>query len=128
MKFAAIVDQARVLLQRTGTLTYRVLQREFALDDEALEDLKAQLITAEAVAVDKDGKVLVWTGEEPRAGSTEQRAESREHGACNTQHVPRDRLAEAHKLLSEIYTWFTEGFDTKDLQEAKALIDSLNQT
>ena len=32
---------------------------------------------------------------------------------------------EAHKLLSEIYDWFTEGFDTKDLQEAKELIESL---
>jgi hypothetical protein len=28
-------------------------------------------------------------------------------------------------LLSEIYTWFTEGFDTKDLQEAKALLVDL---
>ena len=32
---------------------------------------------------------------------------------------------EAHKLLSEIYNWFTEGFDTKDLQEAKALLEEL---
>ncbi len=32
---------------------------------------------------------------------------------------------EAHKLLSEVYNWFTEGFDTKDLQEAKALLSSL---
>ena len=32
---------------------------------------------------------------------------------------------EAHSMLSEIYNWFTEGFDTKDLQEAKALLDSL---
>jgi class 3 adenylate cyclase/predicted ATPase len=32
---------------------------------------------------------------------------------------------EAHNLLSEVYNWFTEGFDTKDLQEAKALLDSL---
>ena len=29
---------------------------------------------------------------------------------------------QAHKMLSEIYNWFTEGFDTKDLQEAKALL------
>jgi DNA-binding winged helix-turn-helix (wHTH) protein/predicted ATPase len=34
--------------------------------------------------------------------------------------------AEAHEMLSKIYHWFTEGFDTKDLQEAKALIDELN--
>ncbi len=32
---------------------------------------------------------------------------------------------EAHQMLSEIYGWFTEGFDTKDLQEAKALLDGL---
>jgi predicted ATPase len=32
---------------------------------------------------------------------------------------------EAHKLLSDVYNWFTEGFDTKDLQEAKVLIEEL---
>jgi predicted ATPase len=32
---------------------------------------------------------------------------------------------EAHQMLSEIYNWFTEGFDTKDLQEAKALLGEL---
>jgi adenylate cyclase len=32
---------------------------------------------------------------------------------------------EAHQLLSEIYGWFTEGFDTKDLQEAKMLLEEL---
>jgi predicted ATPase len=33
--------------------------------------------------------------------------------------------AEAHKLLAPIYGWFTEGFDTADLQEAKALLETL---
>jgi predicted ATPase len=32
---------------------------------------------------------------------------------------------EAHEMLSGIYNWFTEGFDTKDLQEAKALLTAL---
>jgi predicted ATPase len=32
---------------------------------------------------------------------------------------------EAHRMLAEIYGWFTEGFDTKDLQEAKALLEEL---
>jgi len=32
---------------------------------------------------------------------------------------------EARTILAEIYGWFTEGFDTKDLREAKALLDSL---
>jgi predicted ATPase len=35
------------------------------------------------------------------------------------------KQAEAHKMLAEIYGWFTEGFDTKDLQEAKALLGEL---
>ena len=33
---------------------------------------------------------------------------------------------EAHALLAEIYGWFTEGFETKDLQEAKAVLEELN--
>jgi predicted ATPase len=33
---------------------------------------------------------------------------------------------EAHKILANIYNWFTEGFDTKDLQEAKALLAELS--
>ena len=34
---------------------------------------------------------------------------------------------QARQMLSEIYNWFTEGFDTKDLQEAKALLEELNR-
>jgi len=32
---------------------------------------------------------------------------------------------EAHELLASVYSWFTEGFDTADLQEAKALLNTL---
>ena len=35
------------------------------------------------------------------------------------------KRAEAHALLAPIYGWFTEGFDTADLQEAKALLEAL---
>ena len=33
----------------------------------------------------------------------------------------------AHALLTEVYGWFTEGFDTADLQEAQALLEELSQ-
>ena len=36
------------------------------------------------------------------------------------------KKAEARQRLAEIYGWFTEGFDAKDLQEAKALLDELS--
>jgi predicted ATPase len=32
---------------------------------------------------------------------------------------------QAHELLAQVYDWFTEGFDTRDLKEAKALLDQL---
>jgi len=32
---------------------------------------------------------------------------------------------QAHELLAPVYDWFTEGFNTLDLQEAKALLDEL---
>ncbi len=32
---------------------------------------------------------------------------------------------EAYELIAPIYNWFTEGFDTKDLKEAKALLQAL---
>jgi tetratricopeptide (TPR) repeat protein len=37
----------------------------------------------------------------------------------------RGRRVEAHDLLAPVYGWFTEGFDTPDLKEAKALLDAL---
>jgi hypothetical protein len=38
-----------------------------------------------------------------------------------------DRSNEARTMLAEIYNWFTEGFDTADLKEAKALLDQLSR-
>jgi predicted ATPase len=38
----------------------------------------------------------------------------------------QDKRDKARKLLAEVYDWFTEGFDTADLIDAKALIDELS--
>jgi class 3 adenylate cyclase len=62
-----ILDQAIAMLQRRGRLTYGALKRQFQLDDAYLEDLKAELIEGQRVAVDDDGRVLVWTGAEVSA-------------------------------------------------------------
>ena len=37
-----------------------------------------------------------------------------------------DKRDEARRMLSEVYDWFTEGFDTPDLKEAKALLEELS--
>src|SRR5437762_7297680 len=67
MTFEEILDHAIAMLQRRGCLTYGTLKRQFQLDDAALEDLTAELIEGQRVAVDEDGRVLVWTGAEVSA-------------------------------------------------------------
>jgi hypothetical protein len=59
MTFDEILAQVRELLQREGRVAYRALKRRFDLDDEYLEDLKAELIDAKHLAADEAGKVLV---------------------------------------------------------------------
>ena len=63
MDFVAVVDQVIVLLRQRSRLTYRTLQRQFQLDDAALDDLKDELIYGQRLAVDEEGRVLVWTGD-----------------------------------------------------------------
>src|SRR5215510_8800912 len=62
MDFVAVLDQVIALLRQRGRMTYRTLQRQFQLDEVALEDLKEELIYGQRLAVDEDGRVLVWTG------------------------------------------------------------------
>ena len=38
-----------------------------------------------------------------------------------------DRRDEARAMLADIYGWFTEGFDTADLKDARALLDELSE-
>ncbi len=63
MDFYEVFDQVIDLLRSRGRVTYRVLKRQFNLDDEFLEDLKEELIYGQRLAVDEDERVLVWTGE-----------------------------------------------------------------
>src|SRR5215510_5376925 len=62
MTFEEVVDQALAMLQRRGRVTYRTLKRQFSLDDEAVEDLKFELLEGQRLAVDEDDRVLIWTG------------------------------------------------------------------
>jgi hypothetical protein len=62
MTFDEILAPTLELLQRQGRVSCRALKRRFALDDDYLKDLKAEIIKAQRLAVDEDGEVLVWTG------------------------------------------------------------------
>src|SRR2546428_4532162 len=62
MTFYEVLEEVLALLQRHGRVTYRALKRQFALNDDYIEDLKAELIQARRLAVDEQGAVLVWSG------------------------------------------------------------------
>ena len=63
MSLYDVLDQIIDLLRQRKRLTYRLLKREFALDDETLGDLKEELIYAQKLAVEEDERVLVWIGD-----------------------------------------------------------------
>ena len=50
MDFVAVVGQMIALLRQRGRVAYRTLKRQFQLDDEALEDLKIELIDSQRLA------------------------------------------------------------------------------
>src|SRR5262245_45071381 len=83
MTFDEVLAQVRALLEREGRVAYRILKRRFALSDDDLEDLKADLIDAKRVAADEEGKVLIWVGE-----GTPHATAQRGHGVAETPHLP----------------------------------------
>ena len=62
MTFKEVLAQVIDWLQQDKRPSYRALKRQCDLDDAYLDDLKAELIEVRRVAVEEDGRVLVWTG------------------------------------------------------------------
>src|SRR5260221_235561 len=84
MMFDEVLEKIQELLQREKRVSYRGLKRRFDLDDEYLEDLKEELIGAKRLAVDEEGRFLVWTG-------TALTPRSPQSPAPNTQNLPGER-------------------------------------
>src|SRR5262252_303032 len=61
--FNEVLSQTIAMLQQHGRVSYRALKRQFAIDDDFLEDLKSEIIEIQQRAADQDGAMLVWTGE-----------------------------------------------------------------
>src|SRR5215471_3734438 len=86
MTFEEVVDRATAMLQRRRRVTYRLLQRQFDLDDECLADLKDAMLYAHPVV--DDGRGLIWTGDAAAPNPDAQ------HGAEGESRV--------HALLPEV--------------------------
>src|SRR5262245_34260226 len=125
MKFSEVVAQTIAWLQREGRVSYRALKREFALDDEFLEDLKAEIIEAKRLASDENGKVLVWTGEGTQR-ETEKRgnreAEKEQTTASDARRQTLDSAAERRQLTVQFIdlvgsTVLSTQLDPEELRE-----------
>src|SRR2546422_3926594 len=63
MTFDEVLAQVLEILQRQGRISYGALKRRFGLDDAYLDDLKIELIEAQQLARDENGRILVWAGQ-----------------------------------------------------------------
>jgi hypothetical protein len=84
---------------------------EIALMSPEPDAVKAEAYFERALAIAREQQAKSW---ELRAAMSVARLR-RQQG----------KPQEAHDLLAPVYSWFTEGFDTLDLKEAKALLDEL---
>lgn len=87
MTYDEILSQITELLRRDSRVAYRVLKRRFALDDEYIEDIKADLIDAKQVAADENGKVLVWVGAPHQESNDGKRAENSQLPSGERRHL-----------------------------------------
>ena len=63
MTFEELLEQATAMLQRRARVTYRALQRQFALDEDTVADLKDELLYAHPQVRDDAGQGLLWIGD-----------------------------------------------------------------
>ena len=64
MSFLETVEAARAFLERNERVSLRALQREFALDDDELDDLIEELVEIQRVAV-REGRAIARAGNSP---------------------------------------------------------------
>jgi len=108
-----LFDEALQIVERTGE---RWLAPELYRDKGQLllrqgHTAAAEELYRKALAIAREQEAKLW---ELRAAASLARL-------CRDQ----GRRSEARHLLAPVYAWFTEGFGTPDLQEAKALLDEL---
>jgi predicted ATPase len=114
-KALSLLDEGLAVVQNTGqrvyeAALYRLKGEQLALSSESHVEAETCFRQALEIARRQQAKAL-----ELRAAMSLSRLWRQQ-----------DQSSSAHHLLAEIYGWFTEGFDTTDLQEAKALLEELS--
>lgn len=112
MSFDETLSAVRDCLASEGRVAYRTLKRRFDLDDEDLEDIRAELVDAKRLARDEDGRVLVWCGDDADAC-----------GPAATADTPVPPEAADRRLITVMFcdivgsTELAARFDAEELRE-----------
>jgi predicted ATPase len=109
------IDEAKTSIETTNERwseaeVYRIVG-EIALKSPEPDKAKAEAYFERALSVARQQQAKSW---ELRAAMSMARL-----------WLDQGKRAEARDLLAPVYGWFTEGFDTRDLKEAKALLEEL---
>ena len=119
-EIAGQIEEALTMLDDTLQIVERTGERWFAAE---LNRHKGRLLSNQghSEAAEELYRKALSIAREQEAKLWELRA------AVSLARLRRDqgRHSEARDLLAPVYGWFTEGFDTADLKEAKALLDEL---
>jgi class 3 adenylate cyclase/predicted ATPase len=109
--------EALTLVDTTGGRWYEAelhrLKGELLLQQNADNQAEAETCFAQAIAIAQNQQTKSW---ELRAATSLARLWQQQ-----------GKRQEAYELLAPVYNWFTEGFDTADLIDAKALLDELSE-
>jgi DNA-binding winged helix-turn-helix (wHTH) protein/predicted ATPase len=114
-----VLDEALALVHRTGERCYEA--ELYRLKGELL--LQGGTSHKTLVEVEERFRQAVAVARRQQAKSLELRAAT----SLSRLWQQQGKQVKARELLAPIYGWFTEGFDTADLQEAKALLDELGE-
>ena len=115
-------DALRLLvdvLRRKGETGAKVFEAEF---QRLLGDLLLAGHNTDTAEVDRAFRTAIEVARQQGAKSSELRATT----SLARLLAKQGKRDEARAMLAEIYGWFTEGFDTADLKDAKALLDELS--
>jgi DNA-binding winged helix-turn-helix (wHTH) protein/predicted ATPase len=118
-----VLDEALTLVHRTGERCYEAelyrLKGELLLQEG--KSPKAQSLGQRLAEAEQSFRQALAVARSQQAKTLELRAAM----SLGRLWQQQGRCSEARRLLAEVYGWFTEGFDTADLQEAKALLEAL---
>ena len=128
----SVLDEALVLVQKHGVRFYEAalycLKGELLLQSGA-QDLAPEVCTPDSAPQAVEAQAEAYFLQALDVARRQQVKSLELRVAMSLSRLwqgRRNRRKEAYRLLAEVYNWFTEGFDSTDLQEARALLHELS--